>query len=122
MKRSLLDPLPRQLSTKALAALVALVVCGTGVAVMRFLESGPGAPPRAPSAVRAASPSDEPAPQHAPRAPRTARPDGRTAGPSWTGPSSSLGDTGRCNPATTSSAAPVRDSEPTLFEPERTGS
>ncbi|MBL8861338.1 MAG: hypothetical protein JNK02_04925 [Planctomycetes bacterium] len=39
MKRSLLDPLPRQLSTPALAALVALVVLGTGVAVARFLES-----------------------------------------------------------------------------------
>ncbi len=41
MKRSLLDPLPRQLSTPALVALVALVVCGTGVAVARYLDSDP---------------------------------------------------------------------------------
>lgn len=41
MKRSLLDPLPRQLSTQALAVLVALVVCGTGIAVARYLDSDP---------------------------------------------------------------------------------
>lgn len=69
MKRSLLDPLPRQLSTKALAALVALVVCGTGVAVLRFLESGPGPIHRPAPSVRAA-----PAEPEAQRAPRPARP------------------------------------------------
>jgi len=59
MKRSLLDPLPRQLSTKALAALVALVVCGTGVAVVRFLESSHQTVHGAPADVRAGSPSCE---------------------------------------------------------------
>jgi hypothetical protein len=48
VKRSLLDPLPRPLSTKALVALVALVVAGTGIAVIRFLESSPGLQRHAP--------------------------------------------------------------------------
>jgi len=54
VKRSLLDPLPRPISTPALVALVALVVCGTGVAVMRFLETAPGAARRSHGTVHAA--------------------------------------------------------------------
>jgi hypothetical protein len=50
MKRSLLrsfDPLPNALSTKALSALVAIVVLGIGVTVARYLESSTGPATRA---------------------------------------------------------------------------
>lgn len=105
--RSLLDPLPRQLSTKALAALVALVVCGTGIAVLRFLETSQSPSHRPVPSVRAA----EPAPSTPPPT-RTSRPS--TWGTAFSGSASSsvLDAAARGLPC-----APAREDQPTLARP-----
>ncbi len=123
MKRSLLDPLPRQLSTTALAALVALVVCGTGVAVARFLESSQGPLRQAPAAVRAAAPTPD-----GWKSPRTARPSSRGAADSSRANDSSRpsmdGFDGGCSTRATSAwgESSVRDAESTLYRPTVEGS
>lgn len=117
MKRSLFDPLPRQISTQALAALVAVVVCGTGVAVARFLESSPG-PVARPSSIQAASPSE------GPRAPRASRPGtwgaAPAAGASIRADTCSTEVQGqRADPSPCQGT--VRDCEPTQFRPAADG-
>lgn len=110
MKRSLLDPLPRQLSTSALAALVALVVCGTGIAVARFLDSSPGPVHRPAASVRAAAPaSGDTAP------PRQVRPASR--GASYAISSTPTAPDGACRAQPGSIPCPVRDVAPTLARP-----
>jgi len=123
VKRSLLDPLPRQLSTKALAALVALVVCGTGVAVVRFLESGPGPIHRPAASVRAA-----PATPEAQRAPRPVRPSTwiSTSNSTPAGSFSSRDAGARDGYPAPRGSAPCSSSErggaPTLYRPDAQGS
>lgn len=129
MKRSLLDPLPRPLSTPALVALVALVVCGTGVAVMRFLETAPGTGRRAHGTVQAA-PEGGSAPAAAPQRDTWRAP----ARPSVRGTLSAGGGTlrsdVRCTEATSSgSDASTRsmpcsatEAAPTMAHPSSVGS
>lgn len=114
MKRSLLDPLPRQLSTSALAALVALVVCGTGVAVARFLESGPVPLQRAPVSVRAAAPTSGDA-----TSPRPIRAPSR--GASYSISATPSASDGACRAQANSAPCQTRDVEPTLARPSVEG-
>jgi len=119
VKRSLLEPLPRQLSTTALAALVALVVCGTGVAVARYLESSQGPFHAAPSAVRAAPPATE---SNAPRPTRTS-PRDTSAYSSGAATSTDATDMG-CSTRSASACgeSPAREVQPTLYRPPGDGS
>ncbi|MCY2960418.1 MAG: hypothetical protein NTY35_09665 [Planctomycetota bacterium] len=114
MKRSLLDPLPRQLSTKALAALVALVVCGTGVAVVLFLEAGPGTI-RVPSASVRAAPSVS----DSVRPPRSDRPTSR--GAAFSGSDSPDAFGGSASRAAPACSTQVREDQPALYRPDVQG-
>jgi hypothetical protein len=129
VKRSLFDPLPRQISTKALVALVALVVFGTGISVARFLESSRTPIERAPAEVRAA-PAVEPAiegtrPQRIDRpSTRDARYSSGTSSPNGTtytdgfGRNSALGRLQRAPSCSTS----IEVEEPALARPTVEGS
>lgn len=122
MKRSLLDPLPRPLSTTALVALVAFVVAGTGIAVGLFLESEPG--------LRRANPAVEAAPPAAERALGPDRPESLSQrwsparpGRSAVVPSGALGagssgpGSSGTGPAARPSASDCGGAAPTLFRP-----
>jgi hypothetical protein len=70
--RSALDPLPRAISTKALMALVGVVVMGTMAAVYGYLESA-RPPVRAAGPKRIAERTEVPAVQTTPQTYRTTR-------------------------------------------------
>jgi hypothetical protein len=106
--RSLLEPLPRQLSTKALALVVALVVLGTGIAVVRYLDAAaPGIAPRG-STVWAA-----PAVGADSAAPRALRPAG--ASPVRVQPDAC--SAAACSPAPAASASAESAAQPSVWRP-----
>jgi hypothetical protein len=135
MKRSLLksfDPLPHALSTKALSALVAIVVLGIGVTVARYLESSTGPAHRSgsrsvfsrSSEVRAAPSDCGTSESSASDASHDGSP--RSSGESFTRRMSgckikswSASSSGKPSaPAEASAAKPVDPTMPSLYQPE----
>jgi len=131
VKRSLLDPLPRPLSTASLVALVALVVCGTGVAVMRFLETAPGFGRGAQGTVQAAPEAESTPAAVSPRAGDRSSVRPSVRGTLSAGGGSQRGDL-NCNQATTGGSTtdgataqtrsiPCSEAAPTLAQPPSSG-
>jgi hypothetical protein len=115
VNRSLLDPIPRQLSTQALAVLVALVICGTGVAVSHYLDSDPGVHKRADGVIHAAPSQSEV--EWRPQAP--ARPSTWGGMISTTGTGSGSAVLPECSSASDHSTAKQRGPTTTCGGPSR---